>query len=932
MDVVFQSWIAEILPLIANFKENLSIVTHSGIRYQLSMEKSHEWAESQRILGVELLQGRALNRGEIVEEALALFRSTLKVWTEAAHPTHWAKSQVSLGNAMMERIYGDKAKNNGTAIGHFRAALRVWDRGNSPYDWARTQCTLGDALLSLPSGHRDENVKEAVKSYENSLSVWTRQSAPDLWAYCEHRLGSAMRELPTKDHANNIEIAIQHFHNALELIDGKTMQDSWARVHSEIAQTLFERASGSLVNNMKDAIDHFHIALETWSSMGFVKEWTDCSLRLAHCRIREAQQWVNGGNGRTFSESQSSMRVSNEVNGEEKCIYLLNEAMQVLDDTTHVLDKHAQPLQLLQQLRLRADILFFLDRTDEAEKVIEKFIELMTYIDMLSEMMLIERDSYEEEWAAVSDLKVALYLRRGEMPEAFDACEENISTQQLRKIHAGVGLIPFLKGAIIDGFNKTLDNIRGIQSQLVQAQGDPRVDYEEVKQLYLKTEKELRVFVEKAQEEREATMQRIMYRVKDVKKTDDILQYLGENNAMAFYFFVSYGFSEDLHERCRKELHMLCMWNEEMHLYSSDVIIDEEKDVDLGYMFCNPSKSFEDTESREDRMDTEKECMARLGALVGEALYELAAHDLPKRVLVIPHKTIANVPFNSLPIPALSSPEVDENSEDTLGNIITGGVLTVPYLSVCYNLHNNEIYPGDNRLISITCESLSMHEKFDDLLRDSYGGNGIVEKLNMTPKMTLQTFKLMQISAYGAFSGATFSGKSGIRACDKPNETGLHLEYTNVDGRKYQLLTITDIWNLDIEYGRLVILLAFPESNDKLVPGSEEWISISDSFLYAGARNVVSTLWPVHEAVSLLIISKFYSNLREQMQNEKYDPPAEKKTVACCLSLAQKWFRELEQEDLNLLLDSYGFSDLDGQVHSSDFSNWAPFKISGPPI
>ena len=45
------------------------------------------------------------------------------------------------------------------------------------------------------------------------------------------------------------------------------------------------------------------------------------------------------------------------------------------------------------------------------------------------------------------------------------------------------------------------------------------------------------------------------------------------------------------------------------------------------------------------------------------------------------------------------------------------------------------------------------------------------------------------------------------------------------------------------------------------VPGGDDWVGLVRAFLYAGASNVLATLWPVEDRATARLMERFYTEL-----------------------------------------------------------------------
>ncbi len=89
------------------------------------------------------------------------------------------------------------------------------------------------------------------------------------------------------------------------------------------------------------------------------------------------------------------------------------------------------------------------------------------------------------------------------------------------------------------------------------------------------------------------------------------------------------------------------------------------------------------------------------------------------------------------------------------------------------------------------------------------------------------------------------------------NKAGLHL----ADG----LLAAKEIFtSIRMDNPRLVVMSACETAQIKPTL-ADEYMGLSSSFLFAGAHNVLATLWPIEDNASRLLIENFYQGLNEEL-------------------------------------------------------------------
>jgi CHAT domain-containing protein len=69
-------------------------------------------------------------------------------------------------------------------------------------------------------------------------------------------------------------------------------------------------------------------------------------------------------------------------------------------------------------------------------------------------------------------------------------------------------------------------------------------------------------------------------------------------------------------------------------------------------------------------------------------------------------------------------------------------------------------------------------------------------------------------------------------------------------------------------------------------PQLEEYISLGLGFLYAGAPNVICSLWAVNDLSTAILMVKFYEEMPHQP------------SVALALKAAQQWMRTVTKQEL----------------------------------
>ena len=112
---------------------------------------------------------------------------------------------------------------------------------------------------------------------------------------------------------------------------------------------------------------------------------------------------------------------------------------------------------------------------------------------------------------------------------------------------------------------------------------------------------------------------------------------------------------------------------------------------------------------------------------------------------------------------------------------------------------------------------------------------------------------------------------------DVPEFSGLLLAGTGEDD-PYHVLTAQEVYLWDLQ-ARLVTLSACQTGMGRSVEG-EGLLGLTRAFIYAGAQDVVCSLWPVSDQSTQKLMEAFYANLRTSSSVEEALTQAQRSLVA----------------------------------------------------
>jgi len=241
---------------------------------------AESWAAAHSNLGMVFLRRIHGDRAGNIDRAISAFEAVLTVRTREAMPEKWAETQVNLGNTYAGRIRGDLAVNVEKAIAHLEAALTVHTPEASPFVFAAIQNSLGVAYGNRIRGDRADSIEKAISAFEVALAVHTRESAPQDWAAAQSNLGNAYLQRIRADKADNIEKAIAAYKGALTVTTREASPRDWAAGQASLGDAYANRLKGDRAENIEQAISTYEAALTVQTREASPHEWAGAQVSL----------------------------------------------------------------------------------------------------------------------------------------------------------------------------------------------------------------------------------------------------------------------------------------------------------------------------------------------------------------------------------------------------------------------------------------------------------------------------------------------------------------------------------------------------------------------------------------------------------------------------------------------------------------------------
>lgn len=250
----------------------------------------------------------------------------------------------------------------------------------------------------------------------------------------------------------------------------------------------------------------------------------------------------------------------------------------------------------------------------------------------------------------------------------------------------------------------------------------------------------------------------------------------------------------------------------------------------------------------------------------GRALAKLAIDPVLARLpieatelIVVPSAQLAHVPFEALVLDR-SEPKVDDPRANDFSNIPFAidrlDIRYSPAVPVLLELANEPTRKGGGRacIVADSAGGLGLPPLANAILEAESVANRFVEPARFFDENATRSVLAGDLRRYSIFHFASHA----LAFTAPPLVPGLVLR--NDDGEP-SIFGIGDVLDLELD-ADLVVLSACSTNAGEVRPG-EGVESLARAFLFAGARNVVASLFPLSDSAALATIDDFYRRLAD---------------------------------------------------------------------
>ncbi|MEG3907801.1 CHAT domain-containing protein [Microcoleus sp. w2-18bC1] len=813
-----------------------------------------KWAKLQNNLGGAYAHRILGESADNSEQAINCYQQALLVRTRQAFPVQWAMTQNNLGEVYSGRVLGERADNLEQAINCYQQALLICTCEDFPEQWAMLQNNLGRAYRYRILREKADNLEQAINCHRQTLLVLTREAFPEKWAKTQLSLGDAYSERILGESADNLEQAIKCYQQALLVLTREAFPQKWAEVQNNLGISYKNRIIGEKLDNIEQAINYYHQALLVYTREAFPHPWamTQHNLGIAYSYLSGIHNDCDGG----------SLRSS--------AIRCFTEALQVRTRNAFPQSYAANKFYLG----------FAYQKDNQWQLAYHSFESAIDTVEFLRGEIIKSGDEAKqklaEEWNELYVGMVEVCLTLGKMTEAIEYVERS-KGRNLVELLANKDLYPKLDFyPNLETYQIHCDQLDQLRREIPtkQRQLELLIRSRESEERYREEIEQRRHELNHLQQHRDELLREInqldssftfTQKVKPIP-FEDIQKLLPDNQTalIQWYilgdrfltFIITQSSVPDLWQSEPGDLQALNHWLDE---YLQD--------------YDQPLKTHwrENLESR----------LHKLTEILHLEDILKRVPDNCQQVILVPHRLLHLLPLHAMSLPNQQDKCLLDKFPKGIRYAPSCQLLQLsqqqerPYLTHLFGIQNPT---QDLNYASLQVQTIRQHFDSAQVLVETAATKAALINDNNYAKL-LHSAHCLHFACHGDFNEKS------------PLESYLKLANN-------ELLSLGEIFSLDINQCRLVTLSACETGLTDHTSISDEYIGLPSGFLFAGSPSVVNSLWKVDELATAFLMIKFYENLRKRSKRELGD-------VAIALNQAQIWLRDLTHKDFEQCLDEF---------------------------
>lgn len=833
------------------------------------------WAHTQTTLALAFKNRINGNKADNLERAIAHANQALEIRTQQAYPTDWATTNDILGCIYSDRIYGSRAENLEKALIHHEKALEAL--APDTHTWAGVHCNLAVAYTYRIRGERSDNLEQALTHAHQALEIFTQDANPREWALAYANLGEIYRNRLCGDLTENLEQALVHHQQVLEVYTLDSDPQSWANTHYNLAVVYSARLHGDRSDNLEQALRHARQALIVYTRETNPNRWGEVLIAIASAYARRLceeradnlalaiahytqalEVYTRGANPEYWARIQYNLATAyyeSYTNGQgDNCDLAINHYKQALEVRT----LRDYPKDFQQTFINLGDLYFFQKDWSSA---------YAAYAEAIRAEHVLLTDSYTEtgqhtEVARTADLYPrAAYalLKLGRADEALLQLDQGKTRLLSRALALNEVDLKVLPTEHQDNLRIIRQKIRLLESQRREAaNSNPRQD-----------ERAIADALKQARAQLNETLAIVRSSNRDFMPQglglDQLLSLIATDAVLVAPLVTPHGGAVFILPGGTPSVSLEhVVWLPQLNTERFQALLKGTRNEELGGWLGAFFNMGTDVKSWHDNIESAGETLWQY--LMGTLDAHLSTLSV-KHVLIMPQSGLGLLPVHA------ACHYVDGTRRYFLDDYIVSYVPSAYALRVSQDRLRNEHRHGST-LLAVTNPT-------HDLPFTPVEGEQVARLFNEgCSTILLGNNATADAVKHGTASYVHFACH-GFYAWLDPMQSGLIL----AKGETLNLAQI--IGNLNLESTRLITLSACETGITDIRQSPDEYLGLPAGFLQAGAPAVISTLWPVNDRSTMLLMERFYQfHLNDGME------------IPTALRQAQIWLRDVTVGEL----------------------------------
>ncbi|NEO55804.1 MAG: CHAT domain-containing protein [Okeania sp. SIO3B5] len=766
---------------------------------------------------------------------------------------------------------------------------------------------FGGVLCQSSHGDKARNVEIAIAAYLAATTVLTREAYPKLWKFIQNNLGTAYLYRIYGEKAENLESAINCYKNALEVCEANT--EDWAQINMSLGGAYVLRLRGNKTENGQQGINCLSNALSIITRENFPVEWSraTANLGIVHLELyrieNNEKNWEKAIHYLSLVLKECS--ANSERWGEVQILigfaYLVNqteanalESIAHFENASTVFQHENYPDKwAVTQINLGTASLYLYQINSEKELL----LRARQYFN--NGAKIFKGEALPEQYALLNTGLGATYQKEQQFEQAFNYFQNAIK------------ILTSIRGEIVYGSNlqedkqKLAEDWNALYQSMVEVclkldQNIAAIEYVErsktrnLVELILTDKKtisspeviskldELRDEIASGQKQLQTGASMTPRAL--VQKLEKLRQ--ERNDLQNQYLSVGWDFQfEQFRSSLGDRTAVVEFYIATEQLLVFIITKQTQQPIVLSPDFIDLKKLENWTNSylktyNEEKFDWCMELTDNLSQLASILCLDQIIEKIPTecdQLILVPHRFLHLLPLHSLPIAGDSS----------LFERFPKGVSYSPSCQLL-QLTQTRQRPEFTNLFAVQnpTEDLGYADVEVEAIQNYFNINNVLKQKAATKEaidqISLDIFHCAHFSCHGKFNLTQPRKSTLVLANARLNSVVQEKDETDFE----KCMTLDDIFTLNLEKCRLVTLSACETGLIDFRNTSDEYIGLPSGFLYAGAANVVSSLWTAEDVSTAVLMIRFYQNLQSGS------------TVTIALNQAQLWLRDATTAEL----------------------------------